>query len=492
MSYDQLPTHDTSTMEPNKALMPDILAMETGGELLADYEGIHGIEKYNVDYENETILIDSNDWRSSALLKLQIIASYTVFILFGLGEQAVGTLIPKLQIHYDVNDIQISMIFLSTILGYFIMALLTDYCHKRVGIKGVVILGCSSMALCELIVSAQPPYFILLLAFVLNGLGMGSLDAALNGWMGNLVDSNQLLGIMHGCYGIGCMISPAVITNLLERENNPWTWNQIYIVLSILGCFNLMLMIITFRYETPKKYKYVLQMKSYRSKLQKMDPENDTGSSDDGDDDSEVTLKEAIQTKLIWVFSTILFIYVGGEVAFGEWLVTFLMRIKQYSYKKSSYMASFFWFGLTTGRIVLGFATASYFTTELTANFTYIISSFVGYLLFWVFSWSDLTFILFGVVFLTGMAVGPIFPTTIVSAIKILPGKYHTAGVGFICAFGGGGAAGIPFLIGLIAESSDIGLKILPVIIMALYGILLLMWLGIIRTYAANYSRNTI
>ena len=61
----------------------------------------------------------------------------------------------------------------------------------------------------------------------------------------------------------------------------------------------------------------------------------------------------------------------------------------------------------------------------------------------------------------TGIAIGPIFPTTIVSLVNILPAKYQTSGIGFICAFGGGGGAGIPFLIGLL-ESSEVGLRTYP------------------------------
>lgn len=468
----------------------------------SDFESLHGFEKYSIFYQGEELYVDSNDWRSSTLLKIQILTSFFVFILFGLGEQAVGALIPKLQEHYEINDAEVSLIFLCSVIGYVLMAVLSEFTHKILGIKGVAIMGCVALTTGYLITSFKPPYPILLLCYIGNGIGCGSLDAALNGWMGNLADSNQLLGIMHGCYGIGCMITPPLITTLLERKKNPWTWNQYYIVLSVMGSIMLMLFIVVFRHETPLKYKFALEMKNSRQMkssdigLDDFDMGIESISSSmsdplDSTDDSSgqsASFSETLKYPLVWVLSLILFMYVGGEVAFGSWIITFLLRIKKLSYKVSSYLATSFWAGLTVGRIGLGFVTAHYFKTELVANLVYIVCSFAGFLVFWLFAFTDLTAFLFVIAFVTGTAVGPIFPTTIVTSIKILPVKYHTAGIGFICALGGGGAAAVPFLVGLIAESSDLGLKSFPLIVAMMFGILTVMWLGVFKKYKKMYG----
>lgn len=471
---------------------------------LSDLEAYSTNKRYTVEFENETIYFDSIDWRDSTLLKLQIIAGYLVFILFGLAEQTVGTLIPKFQDHYEIDDIQTSFIFLASVAGYFLMALLNEITHKNLGIRGVVILGSVSMTCAYLIVSFKPPFSIFIFCYILNGIGFGSLDASLNTWMGCLIDSNQLLGILHGCYGIGCMISPPVITGLLERAKNPWQWNKYYMVLSSVGALNTIFLILAFRHETSKKYKFAMILKNKKGK--KLDEENEfeldtfrnqsevSTTNDELDnekeDHSSVPLSEALKSKLVWLFSIILFIYVGGEVSFGSWLITFLTRIKSLSYTYSSYMATSFWAGLTAGRIGLGFVTAHYFKNELVANFLYMFLSFAGFLAFWMLSWVTTNFFLFIIVFLAGAFVGPIFPTTIVASLKILPHKYHAAGLGFICAFGGGGAAALPFLIGIIAESSTLGLTLLPCIVMSIFAFLCLMWLGMMKRYGANYNTN--
>lgn len=454
-------------------------------------------DPYSIEFDGELLFIDSHNWRRSNLLKVQILAGFSIFILFGLADQTVGTLIPKFQEYYGIGDVQTSMIFLALTSGYILLALFNEPAHSAVGCRGVVTFGSIAMSLAYLVISLRPPFWLLVICYIFVGLGLGSLDAALNAWMGALEDSNQLLGILHGCYGIGCMISPPLITNLLEREKNPWTWNEYYVILGAIGAACLVAFVTSFKYETAKKYKYALIVKHKRNLATKTSGDIELGTikqvaseeiTEEGEDDIQpASLKDSLKSKLVWFFSIILFIYVGGEVSFGSWIISFLMRVRNFSYKHSSYMATSFWTGLTLGRIFLGFATAHYFKNELVANFTYIVWSAVGFLAFYLLSMVKVDYIMFFITFITGVGVGPIFPTTIVASIKILPPKFHSAGVGFICAFGGGGSAALNFLIGVIADSSSLGLSIFPLIILVLFIILCVGWGGLMKGYAGLY-----
>ncbi|CAI5755808.1 unnamed protein product [Candida verbasci] len=446
---------------------------------------------HEVEFEGEVLVIDSTNWRNSTLLKLQILSGFSVFILFGLAEQTLGTLLPKLQDYYKINDLHISFVFLVSTSGYLTLAAINNITHDALGIRGVAILGSVAMTICYLVVSTKPPFISLLLVYFLNGIGFGSLDASLNTWMGNLHDSNQLLGILHGCYGIGSLVSPSLITYLLERKKNPWHWNDYYIILAIVGGFNIIIIAYLFRYETPKKYKYTSIMKHQKETIQLSNLKDD-----DQITETEIeiphnaSIKEALKSKIVWAFSLILFIYVGGEMSTGQWLVSYYLRIKDWTYKSSSHLSTTFWTGLTVGRILLGFATVHFFNNELTANLIYILTSFIGSFAFWLLTYTNVVIPIFILMFFLGCVVGPIFPTTIVASVNVLPAKYQTIGVGFICAFGGAGAAGIPFLVGLIAESSDSGLKMFPIFVMIIFGILLIMWAFITKYYSKSYKVN--
>lgn len=443
-------------------------------------------EKYFVEFEGSTIYIDSLDWRNSIRLKIQIIVSLVNFVLFGLAEQSVGTLIPILQKQYHVNDMQTACIFLSSISGYILMGMLNGYTHDKVGLKGILMIGTASMALGYGTFSTAPPFFILVVFATCNGIGCGVLDAACNTWIGSLVDSNQILGLLHGCYGLGSMLSPSLISYLIEREVNPWKWNQYYLILCGLALSMFTTSFFAYKYETAAKYKYVTALKMEKEVAEAAE----VGLEDIENNGLQAPLGQVMKKPLVWVLSSILFIYVGAEVGFGAWLISFLTRINHLPFVQSSHIATTFWCGLMMGRTTLGFVTAHYFSTELTANFTYISLSVIGYTLFYIFSFTKFVPLIFIIVAFTGYVVGPIFQTTIVASIGILPSSFHTSGVGFICAIGGSGAAGIPFLVGVIAQSSKTGLRIYPLVILGLYIILWGLWLYILRRFRSSYKKS--
>ena len=80
---------------------------------------------------------------------------------------------------------------------------------------------------------------------------------------------------------------------------------------------------------------------------------------------------------------------------------------------------------------------------------------------------------------LLGFFLGPLFPAVVVAATKLLPRHLHVTAIGFAAAFGGGGAAVLPFAVGAIAQAK--GVQVLQPIILALLGTILLLWLGLPR-----------
>lgn len=80
---------------------------------------------------------------------------------------------------------------------------------------------------------------------------------------------------------------------------------------------------------------------------------------------------------------------------------------------------------------------------------------------------------------LQGFFLGPLFPAAVVVTTKLLPRHLHVSSIGFAAAFGGGGAAVLPFAVGAIAQSK--GVKVLQPFILGLSGGILILWLGLPR-----------
>lgn len=72
---------------------------------------------------------------------------------------------------------------------------------------------------------------------------------------------------------------------------------------------------------------------------------------------------------------------------------------------------------------------------------------------------------------------GPLFPAAIVAATKLLPADFHVSAIGFAAAFGGGGAAVFPFVVGAIAEAK--GVAVLQPIMVAMLSFISLVWLAL-------------
>lgn len=436
-------------------------------------------QSFIVDYEGDVFAVDSQDWRSSVALRFQIALGLLSFVYFGLADQTVGTIIPKLQEGYHISDGQVGYVFFATTVGYMCAAMASSKCHEMVGVRGFGIMGHVVMLVAFGVNSTKPPFWLYVLCNSLYGMGGGALDAAVNGWMGSLADSNQLLGLLHGCWGIGCMALPPFIAYLLHKAS-PWAWNNYYLLLCVFAVANGCIFAFFYRLENAAKFRFMVELKDARMKP--IDPSVPPVEAHEvfHIPKEHGTVAQSEETPLgsgmVWFFSVFMFGYVGAEVAFGLWLITYLTRIKQFRYQKASFVATLFWTGLTLGRMALGFVTAHYFRDETYANMVYSALSFAGHLLFVFIAASKAAAPLFVLVFLDGFVVGPIFPTTVVSAIKILPAAYHTAGVGFICAFGGGGGAAVPFLVGQFAEHSAAGLRLFPSIVAAVFFLLLVSW----------------
>lgn len=135
-------------------------------------------------------------------------------------------------------------------------------------------------------------------------------------------------------------------------------------------------------------------------------------------------------------------------------------------------IVTFFWLGLTVGRMIMGFVTGR--IGEKLAITIYLALSIALQLLYWLVP----SFVASAIcaAFL-GFFLGPLFPAAIVAATKLLPPEYHVSAIGFAAAFGGGGAAVFPFAIGAIAQAK--GVEVLQPIIVAVLAFVSLIWLSL-------------
>ena len=121
------------------------------------------------------------------------------------------------------------------------------------------------------------------------GIGNGLLDAAWNAWIGTMDHPNQILGLLHACYGLGATIAPLIGTTMVTKGNLGW-W-KFYYLMAGLVTVEMIAGTIAFWSETGVKYR-------------------DTNRTDGGE---KGMTRRALRNKVTWICSAFFLAYVGTE-----------------------------------------------------------------------------------------------------------------------------------------------------------------------------------
>lgn len=335
-------------------------------------------------------------------------------------------------------------------MSYLAAALSSNLVHHHYGQRGIAILAPLCRLVGYIIIALHPPYPVLPVAMLFPGFGNGLEDSAWNAWIGNLQNANELLGILHGAYSAGATIAPLIATSMVTKGNPPLEWYSYYYIMIGVSAFEGFLAVTAF---------WSANSAAFRDKQ--------AHSATQG---SRTTTRTVLREPITWLVAFFLLGYVGAEVSLGGWIVTFMLRVRHAEAFSAGLTVTFFWLGLTCGRLLLGFVTGR--VGEKLSITVYLSMSIALQVLYWLIP----SFVASAVfVAFLGFFLGPLFPAAIVAATKLLPTEYHVSAIGFAAALGGGGAAVFPFVVGIIAQKA--GVSVLQPIIVAIFSVILVLWL---------------
>ncbi|KAJ4680091.1 hypothetical protein HRR95_003810 [Exophiala dermatitidis] len=404
-------------------------------------------------------------WNSPQINMWRCFSTFYAFIILGANDAAYGALIPYLETWYKVNYTR-PLAYIHRILSWWLCSFLPDLEMAWVTVHGV------SVKDLTLILTKDK-----LTRYCRNA------------WIGDMANANEVLGFLHGFYGLGATISPLLATTLVTKAG--WRWYEFYYLMIGAAALEVVILVSAFWKADARAYNAEhpqtadseisesnspttttferdgSQQVHTRGILSKLNP---LGKVSNGKRKSTSKSKsktaEAVKNKVTLLGALFLLIYVGAEVSIGGWIVTFMLRVRKGSAFASGLTSTGFWLGITVGRLVLGFVTARVFRSEKHAVAVYLGCSVALQLMFWLIPNFVVSALMVGFL---GFFLGPLFPAVVVALTKLLPKKLHVAAVGFAAAFGASGACVLPFAVGAIANAK--GVKVLqPIILAALVG----------------------
>ncbi|KAB5583351.1 major facilitator superfamily domain-containing protein [Coniochaeta sp. 2T2.1] len=400
-------------------------------------------------------------WNYPRVNLWRVLTTMYCFILMGMNDGALGALIPYLETYYDISYTVLSLVFLAPFVGYLLAALSNNLIHHHFGQRGIAFLA----PLCRLLgyvgLCLHPPYPALPVIMLFPGFGNGLEDSAWNAWIGNMKSANELLGFLHGAYGLGATIGPLVATAMVTKGG--LQWYVFYYLLIGLSVVEWAVCVFTFWGATGAFYR--AQHQSLRDEAAEA-PGEEPG---ENGVHKRTTTRHVLRDPIVWIIALFLLGYVGAEVSLGGWITTFMLKVRHAEPFDAGLTVTFFWLGLTVGRVLLGFVTGR--VGEKLAISIYLVLTVTLQLLYWLVP-SFIASAIF--VSFLGFFLGPLFPAAIVAATKLLPSDYHVSAIGFAAAFGGGGAAIFPFAVGAIAQHK--GVEVLQPICLAILAFILLLW----------------
>ncbi|VEU19884.1 DEKNAAC100780 [Brettanomyces naardenensis] len=413
-------------------------------------------------YQGHRVIIETKDISLSLKLKLQFLSCNIFLIVLGLNDQTLGAIMEYVLSDYKIDRIKVSYLFLTGTFGYVPASFLNHYLIYNFGLYKVYFAGELFLIIGCCLYGLKSPYPCLILGSLINGFGAGLSDCSVNIFVGNLKHSNQLLGIMHSSYGLGCLVSPALAIFLISKG---FPWPHFYFLVAFVGLVNLVLVYLTFKNETQWKYKYVSELDRKAS----------------GDNGDETSAWETLHNRYVLFYSFALFMYIGSELSVGVWLFNYVFNIQHVTEKHSSFITSGYWACLTLGRFCLGFITGRFFEHfETRAIVLYCSLVAICCFGFWAFSYSIV--VQTTCIFFMGFFVGPLFGTSVVIAIHTLPVRFATSGISLIAGLGGSGAAVVPPIMGFIAETfgngHGEGLVYFPAVVLFTFTFAALLWIS--------------
>ncbi|KAI9824840.1 MAG: hypothetical protein M1819_000792 [Sarea resinae] len=391
----------------------------------------------------------------------------------GMNDGVSGALIPYMEKHYGIGYAVVSLIFVTTAVGFIVAAPLTHMLEARLGRARVYILAMAMMTAAYVAISCTPPFAVVVIAYFFLGVGIAMNLALNNVFCSNLANATAALGINHGGYGLGATVAPLMATTIV---NHGGLFSRFYLITLGMSVFNLIFSGWSFwDYEDERgRSRQPTETSAETSAEASTAGRASAAAQQQPQPSKSQVLKTALSQRTTLLGALFIFAYQGAEVANSGWVISYLIHYRSGTPSKVGYVTSGFWGGITVGRFVLSHP------AQKLGKKASVVGLTAGSLVFQLLVWLVPNVVGDAVaVAILGLLLGPVYPCAMAIFTALLPRPLQISSLSFVSAMGSSGGAVAPLATGLAAQK--VGTVVLHPICIALFVVMEVAWLCLPR-----------
>ncbi|MFB5191822.1 MFS transporter [Alicyclobacillus fastidiosus] len=349
-------------------------------------------------------------------------ASYGMYFLGGTTSVLLGAIMPELLIHYHTAYTSGGILVLLGSIGFIVGVPITANCMRRFHYRFILSGAALAVAIAQIGVLCLPPFFLLGILVVLNGIGAASLETAVASYIMEQFEGRRAIFMsrLEVAFGIGALSLPALASLFIAMHS--WRFTSLFIAVIAL-ILSVFWQTISYSLQSPQS------------------------SSDSGQGDAQTAAPPIFNGMLskysvLVLFLLMILIYVGVEGSLNSFLPSiFTVDLKSLPYL-ASLSSTVFWSSMVLGRLVIGWI------VRRVSYERYLFGSIVmGSVFFLVLIESNTPWLSYLAIFGLGLSLSAVYSITMVYANHIFPGMERTV-TSSVTAFAGVGGAVFPAMIG--------------------------------------------
>ncbi|HEV2687319.1 MAG TPA: MFS transporter [Bryobacteraceae bacterium] len=305
-----------------------------------------------------------------------ILAAILAIFVYGMIAAMLGTILPDLSARFQLTPQQNGTIALCQALGLIIASLgvgpLIDNEGKKVG----MVLGLALITIALFLLPRSSGFGSIATYLFLLGLGGGIIVTAANALASDVTPEHRgtTLNLLNLFFGLGGLATPFISANLLSRNSQ-----RLCYLVAGLTATTLVINILTEMPQPTGEKSFVFSQ-----------------------------VGDVIGRPTLWLLALFLFLYVSSEVGVWNWLVQHLIAQGIPESRALNILSLGFALGLLVGRVGVSrvLITVSPLTVTLAASILMLITTYL------MLQTSNPT-VAWILVFMAGVAMAPVFPTTL-------------------------------------------------------------------------------